>query len=35
LTITEYGYGNPEVRDRSRSGLEQCLDKLAALVEQG
>lgn len=31
LTVTEYGYATAEARDLSLSGLEQCLDKLAAL----
>lgn len=34
LAMSESGYGTPEVRDLSRVGLEQCLDKMAALVEQ-
>jgi len=33
LHMTERGYGNQEARDMSQSGLEQCLDKMAALVE--
>ena len=33
LEMTERGYTNPEVRDLSAMGLEQCLDKMAALVE--
>jgi uncharacterized protein YndB with AHSA1/START domain len=32
MTVTEYGYTNEQVRDFSKSGLEQCLDKMAALV---
>lgn len=31
LTITEHGYHTAEARDLSAGGLEQCLDKLAAL----
>lgn len=33
LHMTERGYGTQEARDMSQSGLEQCLDKMAALVE--
>lgn len=32
LIVTEYGYGTAEARDLSRSGMEQCLDKMAAVV---
>lgn len=35
LDMVEYGYPTEEVRDLSKSGLEQCLDKMAALVEGG
>jgi len=31
LTITEYGYTSEEARDTSKAGLDQCLDKMAAL----
>jgi uncharacterized protein YndB with AHSA1/START domain len=31
LTISEYSYPNEQVRDMSRMGLEQCLDKMAAI----
>ena len=31
--MTEHGYTTEEARDMSRGGLEQCLDKMAALVE--
>ena len=34
LHMTERGYGTQEARDLSQSGLLQCLDKMAALVEQ-
>jgi hypothetical protein len=30
--MTEHGYTTEEARDLSRGGLEQCLDKMAALV---
>ena len=33
LEMTERGYTTEEARDMSRGGLEQCLDKMAALVE--
>jgi len=33
LDMTERGYTTEEARDLSRGGLEQCLDKMAALVE--
>ncbi|MFC4554692.1 SRPBCC family protein [Georgenia faecalis] len=32
LHMREAGYGTSESRDMSRAGLEQCLDKMAALV---
>ncbi len=32
MTVTEFGYPVPEVRDQSKAGLEQCLDKMAALL---
>jgi uncharacterized protein YndB with AHSA1/START domain len=31
MTVTEYGYTTEEARDLSRSGMEQCLDKMAAM----
>ena len=31
VTVIEYGYASAEVRDLSRNGLEQCLDKMAAI----
>ena len=33
MTISEYGYANEQVRDQSRASLEQCLDKMATLLE--
>lgn len=30
MTVTEYGYASPETVNMSKSGLEQCLDKMAA-----
>jgi uncharacterized protein YndB with AHSA1/START domain len=35
LRMVERGYREAEARDLSRAGLEQCLDKMAALVEGG
>lgn len=34
LTVTEYGYGSEQARDLSKAGLEQCLDKMAAIFGQ-
>jgi uncharacterized protein YndB with AHSA1/START domain len=31
LTVTEYGYASEQVRDFSKAGMEQCLDKMAAI----
>ena len=31
LTVTEHGYTTEEARDLSRAGMEQCLDKMAAI----
>jgi len=31
ITVTEYGYTTEEARDLSRVGMEQCLDKMAAM----
>ena len=33
MTITEYGYREEQARDQSQAGLEQCLDKMATLLE--
>ena len=33
MTITEFGYPTEQVRDQSTMGLEQCLDKMTALLE--
>lgn len=33
LTVHEFGYPNPEIADVSRHGMEECLDKMATLVE--
>jgi uncharacterized protein YndB with AHSA1/START domain len=31
ITVMEYGYTTEEARDLSRAGMEQCLDKMAAI----
>lgn len=35
MTVTEYGYPSEEIVAISKAGMEQCLDKMAALVEGG
>src|SRR5262249_57650825 len=35
MTVTEYGYTSDEVMNLSRPGLEECLDKMAAIVGKG
>lgn len=32
LTVTEYGYRTEQAREISRTGLDQCLDKLSVLL---
>ena len=34
MTITEYGYTTEQARDLSRAGMEQCLDKMAAMFAE-
>jgi len=34
MTVIEFGYPDEQVRDQSKAGLEQCLDKMAALLEK-
>ena len=34
LTVTEYGYATEEAASLSKLGLEQCLDKMAAIFAQ-
>ena len=34
LTVREFGYATAEARDISRVGLEQCLDKMAAILRR-
>ena len=29
MTVTEYGYANPEVVALSQGGIDKCLDKMA------
>jgi hypothetical protein len=31
MTVTEYSYTTEQARDLSREGMEQCLDKMAAI----
>ena len=31
MVVTEYGYTTEQARDLSRAGMEQCLDKMAAI----
>ena len=31
MTVTEYGYTTEQDRDLSKAGMEQCLDKMAAI----
>ena len=32
MTVTEFGYRDEQMRDQSKAGLEQCLDKMTALL---
>jgi uncharacterized protein YndB with AHSA1/START domain len=34
MTVTEHGYTTEEARDLSRAGMEQCLDKMAAIFAE-
>jgi len=34
MTVTEHGYTSEQARDLSKLGLEQCLDKMAAIVKE-
>jgi hypothetical protein len=34
MTVTEYGYTTEQARDLSRAGMEQCLDKMAAMFAE-
>jgi uncharacterized protein YndB with AHSA1/START domain len=34
MTVTEYGYTTEQARDLSRAGMEQCLDKMAAIFAE-
>ena len=31
IVVTEHGYTTEQARDLSRAGMEQCLDKMAAM----
>ena len=33
MTVTEHGYTTEQARDLSKAGMEQCLDKMAAIFE--
>lgn len=33
ITVTEYGYTSDEIVEMSKAGLEQCLNKMAAIVK--
>ena len=35
MTVTEYGYTSDQARDLSKTGMEQCLDKMAAALAEG
>jgi uncharacterized protein YndB with AHSA1/START domain len=35
MTVIEHGYTNEEARNMSQAGLEQCLDKMAAIFADG
>jgi uncharacterized protein YndB with AHSA1/START domain len=35
MTMTEYGYTNDQLFELSRQGLEECLDKMAAIFAAG
>ena len=35
LTVTEFGYESEQVRDLSKAGMEQCLDKMAGIFSKG
>ena len=34
MTVTEYGYASEQVLDLSKLGMEQCLDKMAAIFSK-
>jgi hypothetical protein len=34
MTVTEHGYTTERVRDLSHAGMEQCLDKMAAIFAE-
>jgi hypothetical protein len=31
MTVTKYGYTSDQIVDISKAGMEQCLDKMAAI----
>ena len=34
MTVTEHGYTTEQARDLSKAGMEQCLDKMAAIFAE-
>jgi len=34
MSVTEYGYTSEEARDLSKAGMEQCLEKMAAMFAE-
>ena len=34
MTVTEHGYTTEQARDLSRAGMEQCLEKMAAMFAE-
>ena len=34
FTVTEYGYANPDMVEMSKAGMQECLDKMEALVQE-
>ena len=35
LTVTEFGYASAQAHDISKTGMEQCIDKMAAIFTKG
>jgi uncharacterized protein YndB with AHSA1/START domain len=35
MTVTEFGYPNDEIVAISKAGMEQCVDKMAAALQEG
>jgi uncharacterized protein YndB with AHSA1/START domain len=34
MTVTEHGYTSEQAHDLSRAGMEQCLEKVAAMFDE-